>query len=161
MKTSQRFDRAMSALVGAYLNDTLEPNTPCACAVGNIVAAGYGAKVYKDTKHFGHLTCSAPNSRWSNLFLMGKPVAPALFLTQEEVEAEAKEANENIAVTGYSMQDLMRIEYAFMFPGYGLTGIKDNDLFCRLCAVVDVLCDIEGIADASEYKALFAKSLPV
>jgi hypothetical protein len=42
---TQRFKNAIDALVYAFFNDTLAKGTCAACAVGNIVAHGWGKKV--------------------------------------------------------------------------------------------------------------------
>ncbi|MGV3558344.1 hypothetical protein [Larkinella arboricola] len=169
MKTPERFNRAISALVNAYFTDTLAKGDCNACAVGNIVAAGYGAKVYKDS--LGVLRCEVENNKWARFFLThGKRQVirsyRELINTPSIIPYFVQLGLENIKITGYSMKELARVEAAFErntaihvkdYP----TRTKEDisaDQYNGLMAVVDVLCKIEGIAEATSYKALFAQA---
>ncbi len=157
MKATERFDRAINALVKGYFNNTLAKGTCAACAVGNIVAAGIGTSpclsAWSPTWQNGNQT------EWDWVFVTeGKEQR----VTPEKYEGAAKV---EIDSTGYSWQDLARVEYAFEtstsidFRKYHLFGPEkiDADQYRGLMAVVDVLCEIEGIGDPSEYKAMFAQ----
>lgn len=167
MKTPERFNRAISALVNAYFTDTLAKGDCNACAVGNIVAAGYGAKVYKDS--LGVLRCEVENNRWSRFFsTQGKRQVirsyKQLMNTPGILPYFVQLGLENIKITGYPMKELARIEAAFEqntvihvrdYPAHTPEEIS-ADQYNGLMAVVDVLCKIEGITEVNAYKALFA-----
>ena len=153
MKTPERFDRALKALVQAFFNDTLI-NTDChACAVGNIVAAGKGLKLLKIDNpeyscYYAETESGYDNGAWFDL---------SHFKNRDK----SKLAIENIAVTGYSYEELLLIESAFMGNCELDTSIKmyskeavTNCMYNGLMAVVDVLCEIEGL-ESTEYKKAF------
>ena len=158
MKTSKRFNNAMTALINAFFNDTLAKDTCTACAVGNIVAYANGGKVEKTSN--GIFMCDIDNTDWR-----------ALFLTCEGVQEDRRKYNTKTEIalglriikkTGYSENELKRVEFAFesntsiTWQNYGYE-TKDavmQDQYKGLCAIVDVLCDIEGL-NANEYKQAF------
>lgn len=160
-KTSERFDRAIKALVKGYMNNTLVKGNCSACAVGNIVAECMNIPVvvgYVDT------TDPIPGMQWADV-VMTTPFEQILH--PEKYEGLAKE---EIDATGYSWEEIAKIEYAFEtstkihwqnYKHYTLAQI-DQDQLNGLNAVVDVLCKIEGIIDEqqiNEYKELFVKEL--
>lgn len=68
--------------------------------------------------------------------------------------------------TGYSPKELMDIENIFMFGAKSLANIKwyafsvnsskaNNKVFEALCAVVEYLCELEGIPNIMDYTSLF------
>lgn len=56
-----------------------------------------------------------------------------------------------IAKTGYSEKEVMKIEDLFMT--YGIGGKQKQ--FRGLCAVVEYLCELEGISNIMDYSKLF------
>jgi hypothetical protein len=155
-----RFKNAIDALVYAFFNDTLAKGTCTACAVGNICAHAMGATVVADgTYNAMREGRIVENHHWRYLFFtdglgvqhFGKATGNSLY------------GLAMIARTGYSLMELARVEKAFE------TNTKINwmtyyrsskeaimqDQYNGLMAVVDVLCEIEGIEDPSEYKELF------
>lgn len=139
MKTSKRFNNAISKLVTAFFNDKLEKGICTACAVGNICnGASYWVSAFYTV--LGHQTINPENYKE---------------LTKETIDK-----------TGYSWEELAKVEKAFECN----TKIHGNsyykftkkqiaeDQYKGLMAVVDVLCEIENI-DPKEYKDMFSYSL--
>ncbi len=140
MKTSDRFNKALAALVKGFFNETLYKGSCSHCAVGNIVG----------------------NSKWSHIFMT--PIGG----DQEFYAPQNADAYEGYAVclkeitkTGYSIEELARVEAAFEKNTYLFKFSKETkenllqDQYNGLMAVVDVLCEIEGI-DTKEYKDMFS-----
>ncbi|HEY3405416.1 MAG TPA: hypothetical protein VGK59_18660 [Ohtaekwangia sp.] len=159
---SATFQNTVDILVKAYLNDTLKHQNCHACAVGNIVACNMGFEYVKAVdgdliwKNQPYHASWAKNTGWSNVFstcVMGRSVSK--FFTKEEYTGVAKE---QIDSTGYSLEDLMKIEYAFETAEFG--GGLDEYMFNGLMKVLDVLADIHGISLESKEsaKALFVKA---
>lgn len=158
---TNRFERAVQALVSAYMNDTLEKGNCSACAVGNICAAAIGVNVVKREQVEGNQTLFQWDTRipfWDDVFC-----TPLNSSTQIiDPDSYFGPAKTQIDATGYSWEDLAKVEQAFerstkiVFRSAYTPSEIDADQFNGLMAVVDVLCEIEGIADAAEYKALFA-----
>jgi hypothetical protein len=98
------------------------------------------------------------NGDWSNAFCTEMGVQRMYhnsFNNYEVVEC--------IRPTGYSVLELAKVEKAFetntkihynLYSEYTREQIL-QDQFNGLMAAVDVLCEIEGIEDATEYKQLF------
>ena len=132
MNNRKQFDKTIGILVKAYFNETLEHGEPCACAVGNLILAN-GIK---------------PSWVWYNAV--------------RRYSNPCEESNLQIESTGYSIEEIRSIEYAFEFRQLGIEGSiemgrKDKDGYLGLMRVVDVLIEIhEGTEqEAKEAKALF------
>lgn len=129
MKAS--FENSVSVLVRAYLNNELQHGDCGACAVGNLVlAAGVPksasvieGKVNASWK-WAFFTCDGVQSRGDNDKLLGY----ALWVIKK---------------TGYLVDDLARVEFAFETAEKGNN--KDDYMFNGLLAVVDVLAEIHGV----------------
>lgn len=144
-----RFKNAIDALVYAFFNDTLGKEHCAACAVGNIVAwsHGYKKKTISDA-------CQIPGTVYSS-----DDWEHAVWRN-----SEGEEELMVISKTGYSGLELYKIEEAF--EGATLIGALRyrkhskseimQDQYNGLMAVLDVLCEIEGIEDTAEYKELFS-----
>jgi hypothetical protein len=149
MKNKELFDRTVKILVAAYLNNSLVHRNCHACAVGNIVAANLDIP-------FDH------NLKW-----VGRQVAwKEVFVTFRYQIAQIKrpwaytgEAREQIDATGYSWQELARMEYAFERAPMGRS--REEHVFNGLMAVVDVLCQIHQMEETTKTaaKQLFVKAL--
>lgn len=167
MYTKKLFDESISALVNAYLNDTLEHGNCTACAVGNLIASRMCAKPklmkdYSDGEFYRWSNGVRPE--WISVFVTPTPGAP-----QKVYPLEYKynlDAAAQINLTGYAWEDLAKIESAFE-SGNTLKHFQINDspekeeaMFNGLMAVVDVLCDIHGMneTEKQESKALFVKA---
>lgn len=156
------FHYTVNVLVKAYLNETLEHGVCTACAVGNIIADSVKAKVIKD------------HGVWVRNGALVQPIWDDVFLS--EIPGEQKINPENykgwakrqIDTTGYTWQELAKIEYAFELHNCLIDYPNDEQeekqisdaMFNGLMAVVDVLADIHGIdlERKEEAKALFVKS---
>jgi len=155
---TKRFEGALTALVDSFFNDTLKKGTCVGCAVGNIVAHAQGSKVYKDENRIGGLSCDINNYAWSKLFMTSGGEQMVSQFRHEYGE-------ELIASTGYSIQELARVEYAFEtntridFGSYHkhTKAEQMEDQYRGLMAVVEILCNIEGYNadETKEYKKLF------
>ena len=148
MKTAT-FENSVDVLVKAYLHGTLLHRWCSACAVGNLVASAIG---------------DAPNVKSGHTFKNGSPVLWSdVFCTEDGAQEMDKdpdgEALEQIAATGYTIEELAKIEWAFEScggeppaPDFFLDNsvmmkFKSDDqwMFNGLLAVVDVLAEIHGV----------------
>ena len=148
MNTTNRFDKAVKKLYLAFHNGYLNPDCCKQCAVGNIL----------DNKDF-----------WKHL--SDDHGSLKLNYTGRFHQNLGRRFN------GYLPLELMKIELAFLKGcGYELPfhhkhrrpeNPTDKDiLFNGLCAVVNVLCDLDGINNLMDYGKLFDfernnKSIPV
>lgn len=159
MKTPERFNRAIKALVDAYFNNELMKGSCSHCAVGNIVAACNPDLIKEHSQH--------PNwvrSLWSYVFMTD---------TSGDQRVEQRNyrdyARETIDNTGYSWRELAKVEKAFEkntvygHPEYNNlpNSLISFDQYNGLMAVVDVLCEIEGMDQQTlkETKNLFEKTV--
>jgi hypothetical protein len=178
MKTSKRFDVAIASLMKGYINGTLAKGNCAACAVGNMVAGATGRTI-KTSQDFegevdfdfvnviGHIN----NPSWQLVFATSNGDKRLRREKRQVIEMQyyKDSAQLEIDATGYSIQELADVEWAFekatkiMFHDYHRKRDKrkiDEDQLNGLYAVVDVLCKIEGYDDtvAQETKDLFVKS---
>ncbi len=152
MKTPERFDRAIKALVQAFFNDTLISVDCRACAVGNMVAYGKGEKLQK---------CSIPWIGFETKSGYDNGAWYTYLHRCSDYQNYHDQAVDNISATGYSAEQLLMIEDCFMDACRVNSYINKHskseimeDQFNGLMAVVDVLCQIEGL-DSQEYKKAF------
>lgn len=153
MKTSKRFDNAISALVSGYLNGTLAKGSCMACAVGNMVAKGLGLKA--------RLLSDDSFGDWANVFCTNYGIQEIKHFNYRSM------AKKEIDSTGYKWYELALVEKVFeentkiYWFEYGVFSEKeiDQDQLKGLYAVVDTLCEIEGYSNekANECKELFVK----
>lgn len=140
MKAS--FEDSASVLVRAYMNDTLVHGNCSACAVGNLIASAIGKKpvpVVAPCFRFDDNTYT----EWNKVF-SSNPQKCQRFYPENYTE----KAKEFIDSTGYTLDELRRIEFAFeSAPGYQheAVSIDDNWMFNGLLAVVEVLADIHSV----------------
>lgn len=180
-KTPERFNRALTALVQAFFNDTLANGACSACAVGNIVAYAHGVKITKEDiqniangnrdnapEHakwsFLGITCRMRDAKTNEItkkqYIHNYPVSDKIFVLSRPDQIER--ALQIIIPTGYSEEEIMRIEYAFEsnseihIQDYKNHSKKEimEDQFKGLMAVVEELCKIDDL-DAVEYKKAF------
>ena len=69
MKTSKRFDSAITALVNAFFNATLAKGNACCCAVGNIIAASSNGTIIIDDNF--RASCDVLNIGWMSITVTG------------------------------------------------------------------------------------------
>jgi hypothetical protein len=146
MKNKELFDKTISILVRAYQGGTLKHSDTCGCAVGNLVANAMG---YKITKSIEWMTVNKKYAwpRWSDVFCT---TGTNQDLEKSEYYGDAKA---EIDSTGYSLQNLAKIEFAFESIE---DSMNDKDGYKGLMSVVDVLMKIH---DANEVEVKQAKEL--
>jgi hypothetical protein len=147
MKNKELFDKTVKILVNAYLNNSLEPGNCHACAVGNIIAANMGIKYNKDLQWIGRQVA------WSRVF-----VTFSFRIAQvKRPWAYTGEALEQINSTGYSWEDLARLEYAF--ERAPRSKAREEQMFNGLMAVAEVLGEIHEMDEKTKEvtKELFAR----
>lgn len=141
------FEKTVDILVKAYLNDTLSHAACTRCAVGNIVEAS-----------IGNFSASMPFDNgeggwgWSNVFCTEESTKKQRIFPENYID----EAKLQIDSTGYTWQELAKVENAFELVN-GKT--RDQRMFAGLMAVVDVLAEIHNVdlTVREEAKSLFVK----
>lgn len=130
------FENTVDILVKAYLNDSLDASDCNRCAVGNIISQGDGK--YDFYKHL---------DSWYGA--LGLNTAYPSFINPNHPD---------IIQTGYTADELIQIESAFMYRNDPENYPEDN--FARLMKVVDVLTDIHNIdlKQKEAAKLLFVKA---
>ena len=152
MKNKELFDRTVAVLVRAYKNDTLKHGSCHACAVGNIVAAGCGINDVFSDNEWREKALVEPQVGWVDVFCA---CGVEQITTPENYKGAAKF---QIDSTGYTWQELAKIEHAFETAPKGNS--EDEWMLNGLLAVYDVLCEIHEVADKSEVedaKLVFVK----
>ena len=135
MKTTKRFDRAVIKLYNAFHNGTLNAMDCEECAVGNIC---------DNSDEWAINDKFDLNNKWNN-----RPIPKHIEIS-----------------TGYSKKELETIETLFVYGvknGYqykhkheGANERKDKEIqFKGLCAVVEYLCELDGIKNVLDYTKLF------
>lgn len=136
MKLSNRFEQAIIKLYAAYHNGSLNPECCKSCAVGNIC---------DNTDAWKHLTQAHGSGKLSYVGLV----------------------NENLGrkFNGYSPMELLQLESVFLnacgykLPFYGrqkvVKNLSKDVLFNGLCAVMALLCKLDGIPNVMDCSKLF------
>jgi hypothetical protein len=163
------FNYTVNVLVKAYLNNTLEHGKCAACAVGNIIADCKGITPQKDAfgRHeFDYFTNDIPVF-WHYLFMTDgitqKPYDDSEWISSQDIKERKKAGHEQVISTGYTIEEMAKIEYAFETapgrPQDKFDGFDDKWMFNGLMAVVDVLAQIHGIdlTHKEAAKLLFVK----
>lgn len=149
MSELDKFNETVSILVKAYFDGTLQHGDCHACAVGNIIAAKMGYKVVHR------------NDCWMMKWIKEGDVVPPNWTTPVGMYRNKNvdiHTNQTLS-TGYTLQQLERIEYAFEFDVDWLVFSGKNHLFQSLMSVVNVLADIHGVdlSVKEESKKLFVR----
>lgn len=148
MTEKEKFDKSVGVLVNAYLNSTLQHRDGCGCVIGNLVAAACGLRLSRYNL----------GAAWDE-----KGMEPDWFVALCEVRfqetrnaEEVRKGKEQIESTGYTIQQIDRIEAAFE----SVYIYDDIDGYKGLMKVVDVLADIHHVelSDVNEAKAMFVKT---
>lgn len=158
------FHYTVNVLVKAYLEDTLAHGVCTACAVGNIIQDAIGVKAERRTDnpsgfHFMRLK-EDKYMRWQSLFMtnsQGEQRPDEISRDHDRIEGTLQ-----IEATGYSVDEMARIEYAFETAPRNCSPkdyLNEEWMFNGLMAVVDVLADIHGIdlTQKDAAKLLFEK----
>ena len=145
MKTTKRLEHALIKLYNAYHNNRLNPEDCTACAVGNILD-NFDSWKHLSDKH-GSLQLSYLGKVHQNL---------------------GRKFN------GYTPQELLQIEKTFLescgfttplchYNQKPINPSSNEVLFKGLCAVVALLCQLDGIHNVMDYSKIFEqeKGVPV
>ena len=146
------FEKTVDILVKAYLNDTLEHGVCSACAVGNICLAA-GAKYSPP----GAIS-PGDNSAWKwVLYTQNIDGEDFTQILQPKNTDQYNEGLKVIEATGYTVEQLAKIEWAFETANQGQS--TDEYMFNGLMKVVNILADIHGISleAKEEAKKMFVK----
>lgn len=133
MKTTPRFDSAVSKLYNAFHEKRLIGNDCTACAVGNMCD--------NSGSWFGAVDSARPELNMNYIKITKLP------LMKNVVD------NETIIKTGYSGNQLAMIETLFLSE----IDIVENEetQFKGLCKVVEYLCELDNIPNIMDYTRLF------
>ena len=143
---NERLKNSIEVLQRAYLEETLDAGNCEACAVGNLVAASS----YKGQSFdWRFIFCTADGEQV--IYEFENPWS-------EEADEFYRKGLDAIKATGYSVEELARVEYAFEASLSREDGDKMLDheyQWIRLQAVLKVLFDIEGIEYNQEVEQPF------
>lgn len=148
----RNFEHSVNVLVKAYVNDTLQHGNCWACAVGNLICEAKGYH-YLNNAWYSQEHKTIIGTNWPAFFMtdaISKKQSPS-------VCHNAKIGLQEIESTGYSTEELARIEFAFETAPIGVT--LDDYMFNGLMAVVDILADIHHVdlKQREGAKAMFVK----
>jgi len=157
MTNIEKFNDTVSILVNAYLNNELEHGNCAACAVGNIIASKRGVKpvlsceMVANGGRYRFSDGSFP--AWIDVFITRTRFSKQIFV----LDGYIGEAKEEIDLTGYSVFDLAKIEFAFE---RALNQDTEERMFEGLMNCVDVLAEIHGVplTTTESAKQLFVRA---
>lgn len=141
MNRPQLLAKTRQILFDAYYNDTLEHGNCHACAVGNIVAANMGIEVVPGSS-LG-LLWKTDSPEWDMVFMTSRGIQ-----RKTPVEYDSETPRAQIDATGYTWQELAKIEFAFETADHGNS--EEDYMYNGLVAVLDVLDQIHDVAIHSE-----------
>lgn len=174
---TERFNNAITALIKGYQTNSLVKSNACACAVGNMIAYNKG---YQILKELDDTDGTILDFSWSDKKIYPEfeneilPSWSKVFCTNNGEQTSnvilyRKIAKDEIDSTGYSLIELMKLEFAFeQHTKISISNLEnytieefDKDQFNGLMAVVDVLCEIEEIDEfnKNQIKSLFVKEV--
>lgn len=130
------YEKTCNTLIDAWLDGELRHGDCEACAVGNICGG---------------------RSEWENLFYTWRSIQEQNFSRPDPITGFIypdlwSQGKELIISTGYSVEELAQVEYAFessIDHNYGKLSDTPEGQYIGLCAVMEVLWDIHGIQDRS------------
>ncbi len=156
----QRFEKAYTSLLNAFMNGTLAAGPCTACAVGNIIADAIGCKVEK-LDGVADFRCRDDNAWWSDVFITAGG-EQKIYEINDTIENYRKKMFD---LTGYRWYELAQVEYAFekntrikntAYDEYTEQEVME-DQFDGLMAVMDVLIKLDEVAEGQKYKDTFKK----
>lgn len=147
MKNQELFNKTISILVKAYFDGYLEATDCAACAVGNLVSANLGYERL-EMNMFKDKSGKAIRVVWDEIVWVIRG--------DDHVITNAKEAKRQVDSTGYTGEQLMHIELAFLNDK---ASYDKMDNFDRLMCVCDCLMKIHEATESeiAESKSLFIK----
>lgn len=151
---TQRFEKSYNALYNAFMNGTLGKGTCTACAIGNIVADAMGVEITRVNNNF---KTEKNVTFWANMFFTSDGIQVIMD------NWDYHEVDDLFNLTGYTVHELMKIEYAFetntkiCFIAYQEISEQEvmEDQFNGLMAVMDVLIELDKVEDGELYKESF------
>jgi hypothetical protein len=151
------FSETVDVLVKAYLNDTLIQGSPCGCAIGNLIADKLGKKVNIVDSRSYEANWDGDDREAFDWFLR---LRPGRVIKQKDLVPDFNNGDRLIRLTGYTLQEVGRIEYAFEDNDDSFRYNSDSARFQGLMRVVEVLADIHGIdlQTKESAKLLFVKA---
>lgn len=141
MKNEQLYNRTCDILFEAYFNYTLQHGNQCACAVGNLIAAGVGVKLKKLSD--GHVVPDCEGDSCSLLANTGLWYEEGFWTPANRIIVETQ-----IMSTGYSFEQIWKIERAFERCDFGYS--DEEAMFNGLCDVIDVLNEIHEVEEDNQ-----------
>jgi len=130
MKTTERFTNAVTKLYNAFHNGKLNAFECTACAVGNIC----------DNK-----------TNWIDLL----PFISSTNIFVIQRFTSSLKHNHTTEKSGYSLAELAMIEGLFMAAHEDGDETNIETQYEGLCAVVEYLCELDGIPNVMDYTCLF------
>jgi hypothetical protein len=144
MKNEALYNKTVNILVQAYFNDTLEHSNCFACAIGNIIAANNGFEFEKKRPQEVNFTIVTIGWKHSTEWYGGSSGFQDNWTCINNPHRIPKKLKNEIDNTGYSFQQLIKIERAFEKAS------KCGDrMFNGLTAVIDVLDEIHDNKDTA------------
>jgi hypothetical protein len=149
---TERFKKAYDALYDAFMNDRLQAGNCSACAVGSIIGSAQGATwKLKNISKLKFFTTNTFNYQWKKMFST---------MNGHQYFDFNQELNNNlVSLTGYDAYELSMIEYEFetntKIKFYHDCNDKDKlmeDQINGLCAVIDIMIELDNIHDGKFYK---------
>lgn len=146
---TERFQRAFNALTTAYFEGTLAKGHCCKCAVGNLC---------NNTETWSYLFCSSQSGQ--TIYYDGQYLRNPFVNSPDDRVLIIKRALSEIAATGYTWQELAKVEEAFetntkiwvsKYEYHSEQAILE-DQYNGLAAVFKVLCELDGIEDSMQYE---------
>src|ERR1700712_1413592 len=117
------YNRTVSILKDGYFDDTLEHGSPCGCAIGNLIAANTGLKLIKSDgwekvicEKRVQIKCTHENN--DNPVINEFSKNSLWFYFRKDKWLKSAKAiqviiDKQVIATGYTWEELMRIEKAF------------------------------------------------
>lgn len=162
-----RVQNAIDVFLDALNEGTLAKGTCVACAVGNLVAAGLGAKIFKER---GFFRCDTDNYSWSDIFATTWGGQNKRFGLLESNNPDIIKIKKMMETTGFTPQELAKIEFAFetncsiphnRYFQHSKKEIR-QDQIKGLKAVVEVMMTFDDIKeDVNEVFTKKAELIPV
>jgi len=129
MNRQALFERSIDVLAQAFFDGTLKHGDPCACAIGNLIAAEIGANT--DADYASEWPDHSSGTSWYDVLVTFKAKKDMGIAPEDEEIAQP---------LGYSNAEILKIEEAFEDTLF-------NDQFQGLMNVLDVLFEIHEIED--------------
>lgn len=141
MKNKELYDKTVSILVDAYMNDTLQHGNYCGCAVGNMIASNMGIQINNILKE-------DEDSEIEWIGVSDTDASQWLWLIYKDKSCLINErlALRQIRSTGYSVEEIYKIEKAFEGSD---RYYEEDEMFSGLMAVIEALDIIHENTDTT------------